>query len=248
MARTAPFTEAQNAELRRVLLTAQRETGISQREFARVLGLSQTSLWSFLSGNSGMGNSTAALLASLANTSVDSLTSAASDISVRTLCNNLVSIRQSHRETEQVTAGLDVRLRDAMARRGMDYASLATDAQVSQSEVTRALAGSKRIKTRTLHAMAAALGVSESWLRAGTRAPERDVERVGAPTLRGRPDFAASLAIAQELRPQHGAYVWSALADSAPLVTVPITPALLVDLADVLVKYIVPPAKNSSGA
>ncbi|MEZ5189413.1 MAG: helix-turn-helix transcriptional regulator [Schumannella sp.] len=217
-------------------------SGKSQRELAKHLGLSQTSLWSFLNGNSGMGARTAANLARLGGVRVDDLFDGARRNEV--LSEVMLRLDLNGHDTMGVGA-VRSRLIEVMDRRSWTPEALAKAAVVSLQRVESFLGGSNSETKSFLALLAKTMGVPEEWLINGD---PRDEDDVPAPLLKYRPDFAASLAIAQELRPQHGAYVWSALADSAPLVTVPITPALLVDLADVLVKYIVPPAKNSSGA
>lgn len=241
MARTPPFTEAQNAELREIVTTLLMASGKSQRDLAQFFGLSQTSLWSFLNGDSGMGKRTAATLAEAAGTGIEDVVSGQRRSEI--IDELMATLRRD--KTSMNSRRVLNRIRQAMAARDMGASEFAEAIDSSPARADRILAGHFIAGRAFIQKVAAALGVEEEWLMG--EGDDSAAETV-SPLLKYRPDFAASLAIAQELRPQHGAYVWNALADSAPLVTVPITPALLVDLADVLVKYIVPPTKNSPGA
>jgi len=100
--------------------------------------------------------------------------------------------------------------------------------------------------TKTVHKLAVAAGVSESWLARGDGSMEPTAPSglvsvdVDDPKMKHRDGFDGNLRAAKKLR-RHDDYVWEALAESDPLVVVPLTPSLLADLADVLAKYIPAP-------
>lgn len=112
--------------------------------------------------------------------------------------------------------------------------------------------GTSRTGAETLRRIAQGAGVSERWLMTGegpkTPSAPSDVEVVpeeSDPRMRNRAGYDGHLSAAMALRPQHPRYVWDALGNADPLLTVPLTPSLLADLADVLVKYIPAPPGHS---
>lgn len=110
--------------------------------------------------------------------------------------------------------------------------------------------GARRTASDTLRRIAAGLGVRELWLLTGNG--PRDVQAddgtasdatpgVSSGKMKDRPNFYGCLSVARTQRPQYRAYLWRAIEEGDPIVTVPLTPAMLVDLADLLVKYIPDP-------
>ena len=140
-------------------------------------------------------------------------------------------------------------LRDLVdAKFGGSASAAARELGIAQSLVSEFLTGGRGAGPKLLNAVAEHTGRSlddlygRRFVESSGDLPRRiDPPQTSAPLLKNRPEFPQSLRLARELRPQHGGYVWNALGESAPLVTVPITPALLADLADVLAKYLVPP-------
>jgi transcriptional regulator with XRE-family HTH domain len=139
------------------------------------------------------------------------------------------------------------RIREVMGLRGWSAAELNRRAGLSSpTHVSMILArgAGSRTSGEVLSKIAAAAGVRAHWLLTGEG--PRDIEAPEAsddPKMQGRPGFRGALAGAKVLRPQYGEYVWNAVAHVDPLMIVPMTPALLADLADVIVKYLPPPTE-----
>ena len=97
-------------------------------------------------------------------------------------------------------------------------------------------------------------GVSAAWLAYGAGTPDDPQDDSATPAVEhgdsadprmsNRTGFAACLASAKLLRPQHPSWVWSAVAESDPLLTVPLTPILLADIADLLMRHMPGPAAH----
>lgn len=113
--------------------------------------------------------------------------------------------------------------------------------------------GTSRTARATLRKIAAGAGVHERWLLDGEGPRDLQDEAglaasapVGVSTgkMRDRANFYGCLAAAQAQRPQYRDYLWQAIEDGDPILTVPLTPALIVDLADMLVKYLPAPAQE----
>jgi transcriptional regulator with XRE-family HTH domain len=140
--------------------------------------------------------------------------------------------------------GLVDRIREVMELRGWTAYEFAHRAQLSDSILSNWLRrGVKRPDIEALNKLAAAAGVRVEWLRDGTGA--RDIptfsEAVQAATMQARENFDGSLVVARVKRPQYGDYLWDAIAHGDPLMVAPMTPGLLVDLADALVNHISAP-------
>jgi len=144
------------------------------------------------------------------------------------------------------------RLQRVLRDRGWTPYEWSTRAGLTNSHVQNLIArGAKRPAGATTHKLAVAAGVGEAWLARGEGAmiapapstgPVVDLD-VDDPKMKHRENFDANLEAAKDLvslKP----YVWEALAESDPLLVVPLTPALLADLASVLAKYLpAPPPK-----
>ena len=147
-----------------------------------------------------------------------------------------------------VTTGATIadRIREVLSARGWKAAELNRLAGLSSpTHVSVILArGGSRTSGDVLAKIAAAAGVREKWLLTGEGPRDLDAPEVSDdPKMEGRPGFRGALAGARVLRPQYGDYVWNAVAHVDPLMIVPMTPALLADLADVIVKYLPPPTE-----
>lgn len=135
------------------------------------------------------------------------------------------------------------RIAQVMELRGWTAAELARRAglQTPTHVSTILKRGGERTSGTVLSKIAAAAGVRDRWLITGEGRMDFDAtDTLADPKMRNRDGFAGALAGARTLRPQYGDYVWEAVAQSDPMVIVPLTPALLADLADVLVKYLAP--------
>ena len=140
--------------------------------------------------------------------------------------------------------GLVDRIREVMELRGWTAYEFASNADVGESVVSNWLRrGVKRPDPETLRKLAAAAGVRLEWFRDG--AGPRDLptfnDAVQAATMAARENFDGSLVVARIKRPQYGDYLWEAIADGDPLMVAPMSPALLVALADALVDHIPAP-------
>lgn len=163
-------------------------------------------------------------------------------------------------ETIGYTGGFDVstlvrvdslvaRVQELMELRGWTAYELAHKAGLSDSLISNWLRrGVKRPDPEAVRKLAAAAGVREEWLRDGkgprdlpafdeTRAPEH---------MSARENFQGSLVAARIKRPQYGDYLWEAIANGDPLMVAPMTPGLLIALADALVDHIPAPAPVST--
>ena len=135
------------------------------------------------------------------------------------------------------------RIAQVMELRGWSAAELARRAglQTPTHVNTILRRGGERTSAVVLAKIAAAAGVRDRWLVTGEGRRDFDAtDTVADPKMRNREGFTGALAAARTLRPQYADYVWEAVASSDPMVIVPLTPALLADLADVLVKYLAP--------
>lgn len=98
-----------------------------------------------------------------------------------------------------------------------------------------------------LDKIAATAGVSAAWLTHGVGSPDEDTAETTPrgdsddPRMANRPGFDACLAAAKHLRPAHPPWVWTAVAESDPLVTVALTPVLIAELSDLLLRHMRPP-------
>lgn len=139
------------------------------------------------------------------------------------------------------------RIRHLMELRGWSARQLSIRAGLTESHVTLLLRrGASKAEAATLGKIAAAGDVALEWLLSGDgamaeAAPAPRVESSGDPKFEDIPGYAESLPVAKRLRPEHPEYIWQTLSAAGPLLTGPITPAMLADLADVLLKYTVPP-------
>lgn len=142
-----------------------------------------------------------------------------------------------------------LRIQSLLDEHGWTPYELSKRSGLSDSHVQLILKrGTKRLGRVTLEKIAAGAGVSARWLveGEGPREPTasselRVVPDESDPRMRNREGFDRHLAGARRLRPGMPSYVWDALGDGDPLVVAPLTPAMLADIADVLVKYIPPP-------
>ena len=62
--------------------------------------------------------------------------------------------------------------------------------------------------------------------------------------MREREHFEGSLRVAMAKRPQHKRYLWDAIAEGDPMMLAPMTPQLLMNLADALVDLIPEPPEE----
>lgn len=99
--------------------------------------------------------------------------------------------------------------------------------------------------------IAATVGVSAAWLMHGVGIAPDDNAADAAPRgdsddprMANRPGFDVCLSAAKLLRPQHPAWVWTAVAESDPLVTVALTPVLVAELSDLLLRHMHPPTPH----
>lgn len=142
-----------------------------------------------------------------------------------------------------------LRIQSLLDEHGWTPYELSKRAGLSDSHITLILRrGTKRVGRATLSKIAAGAGVSLRWLEDGEgprveTAPVevRVVPEESDPRMRNRDGFDRHLSAAKSLRPGMPGYVWDALGDGDPLVIAPLTPAMLADIADVLVKYIPAP-------
>lgn len=235
----AAFSAEDNDRLRGVLRKVLSESGAPQRLMASLLGITQSSLWSFLSGSSNMSRRTAAALANFLGRSVaDLLQTEPGDLPPQEIRRAFDLKSGSLHSVEGIATRINQRMRDI----GMTAADVAKVSNLTLATVQTICRADLVPDQREMKAIAEAIGVDVGWLYSGVSAPSEPIND-DAPHLHlsNRIDYAQSIHVARSLRPQHGDYVWEELAVSAPLVTVPITPALLADLADVLAKYLVPP-------
>lgn len=142
------------------------------------------------------------------------------------------------------------RIAEMLTARDMTAYELSKRAGLSKSHASMILQrGARRTAPDTLRKIAAALGVRELWLLTGEG--PRDVQTddgfaaglagTSSGKMRDRVNFYGCLSVAKTQRPQYRNYLWRAIEDGDPILTVPLTPAMLVDLADLLVKYIPDP-------
>lgn len=141
-------------------------------------------------------------------------------------------------------ADLIARVQELMELHGWTAYELAHKAGLSDSTISNWLRrGVKRPDLEALRKIAAAAGVRKEWLRDGkgprdlpafdeTRAPE---------SMGARENFQGCLVAARIKRPQYGDYLREALANGDPLMVAPMTPGLLIALADALVDHIPAP-------
>jgi transcriptional regulator with XRE-family HTH domain len=142
-----------------------------------------------------------------------------------------------------------LRIQSLLDEHGWTPYELSKRAGLSDSHVQLILKrGTKRLGRVTLEKIAAGAGVSARWLvdGEGSREPSaptevRMVPEDSDPRMRNREGYDRHLSGARALRPGMPGYVWDAIGDGDPLVIAPLTPAMLADIADVLVKYIPPP-------
>lgn len=138
------------------------------------------------------------------------------------------------------------RIREVMTLHGWSAAELnRRSGLTSATHVSMILArGGSRTSGEVIAKIAAGAGVRAHWLLTGEGPRDLEApETSDDPKMQGRPGFRGALAGAKVLRPQYGDYVWNAVAHVDPLMIVPMTPALLADLADVIVKYLPPPTE-----
>ena len=64
------------------------------------------------------------------------------------------------------------------------------------------------------------------------------------PRMRNREHFESSLRGAKQLRPEHPAYIWPVVADADPLLSAPLSPLMLAELADFLLRHVPPPLES----
>lgn len=102
--------------------------------------------------------------------------------------------------------------------------------------------GATRTSGETLAKIAAACSVNLEWLVTGN-GPKGLKVYAGEddPRVKNLPDYLGHLAVARTLRPAFGEYVWKAVGDAHPLITAPLSPGLLVKMAEILVEYLPPP-------
>lgn len=145
------------------------------------------------------------------------------------------------------------RIRQVLAARGWSERDLALRAGLkSDSHVSLILRrGTRRTSSETLRKIATGAGVRLEWLMNGDLPMDESAvaeELHGtAPTdddphMANRTGFSGALAGARMLRPSYPDYVWDAVATSDPMVVLPLSPAMLADLADLLAKYVTPRA------
>lgn len=144
------------------------------------------------------------------------------------------------------------RIEQVLALRGWSARELSQRSNLSENHVAQILSrGARRVGHETLSKIAAGGGVRVTWLTSG----EEPMEAAGVspnaapaeesdPCMGNRPGFEAALVGARALRPHHPEYVWREVRVSDPLMVIPLTPAALADIADVLVKYVAPPPSD----
>lgn len=147
------------------------------------------------------------------------------------------------------------RIRQVLAARGWSERDLALRAGLkSESHVSLILRrGTRRTSSETLRKIAAGAGVRLEWLLSGDLPMDESAvaeELHGSapsdddPHMANRTGFDGALAGAKMLRPNYPGYVWDAVAQSDPMAVLPLSPAMLADLADLLAKYVTPRAAD----
>lgn len=101
-----------------------------------------------------------------------------------------------------------------------------------------------RVEVETMQRIADAAGVSLHWLLTGVEPGAAANEAGSAPHLINLPNWPGLLAASRMLAPDYDDWVWDEVGRSYPLTTAPVTPAMLVDLAELVVKHVPPPARH----
>lgn len=152
---------------------------------------------------------------------------------------------------------IKTRIEEILRVRGWTAGRLTKEAGLSSPAHVRNLLdrGAKRPAAKTLAQIARAAGVREEWLSSGLGPMEEPppvlapaVESVEEyapeetdPRMRNRENFDASLRGAKQLRPGHPDYIWPVLANADPLLSAPLSPLMLAELADFLLRHVAPP-------
>lgn len=139
------------------------------------------------------------------------------------------------------------RIRDQIERQGLSARALSLRAGLSERHVGKLLErGAGNAEVETLMKIAQALGVNITWLLLGAGAPDAaepaNEEREG-PTMGRRPGFEESLDGARLMRPHYPESLWQRVAAGEPLAVVPMSPQLVVEMADILLK-LAPPTRR----
>jgi hypothetical protein len=108
----------------------------------------------------------------------------------------------------------------------------------------------KKVTHETLAKLARAAGVSHHWLVTGEGEPHGRGDAPGADAhhhngqsrFHARADWVVLLETARAIAPEIPEWVWPIVADSHPLSTVPITPAIVVELGKLVLRHVPPPA------
>lgn len=127
---------------------------------------------------------------------------------------------------------------------------LARMAELSESHVTTILSRlrknpEKDVERQTLIALANATNVNLLWLSTGEGEVSQEAEAspvtpdiyLSDPKLGNLPDWPRLLKDAKILAPELPSDIWDTVRDSRPLATVPVTAAMLADLARLVFKY-----------
>jgi transcriptional regulator with XRE-family HTH domain len=139
------------------------------------------------------------------------------------------------------------RIRDQMERQDLSARALSLRAGLSERHVGKLLErGAGSAETETLMKIAAALGVSITWLLLGAGAPDAaepvNDQREG-PTMGRRPGFDEALDGARLIRPTYPETLWQRVAAGEPLAVIPMTPQLVAEMADILLR-LAPPQRR----
>jgi transcriptional regulator with XRE-family HTH domain len=145
--------------------------------------------------------------------------------------------------------GLTTRIQELMDLRGWTAYEFAHRAGLGDSLISNWLRrGVKRPDPEALRKLAAIAGVREAWLRDGVGPRELPAfnEHLAPASMQAREHFEGSLIVARGKRPQYDDYLWETIADGDPLMVAPMTPGLLIALADALVDHIPAPTPTST--
>lgn len=140
-----------------------------------------------------------------------------------------------------------LRLQSQLDAQGLSARALSVKAGLSGRHVSKILErGGGGASGETLVKIAAALGVSISWLLTGAGTPGESAPANDRPpvTMGGRDGFSAALASAKLLRPTYPDELWRRVAAGEPLQVVPMSPQLVAEIADVLLRLGPPPTRG----
>lgn len=161
-----------------------------------------------------------------------------------------------HACDRQRVSDLATRIRELASARGFSERGLSIAAGLSPTTVNKLLTRLElnphlRVEERTLDLVADALGVSRVWLRTGQGDPDQAPQpKPSEPTndvstsarLKNLANWPALLAAGRALRPLIPLWVWVMVGNLAPLFSKPPTPAMIADLADLVMRHESPPS------